>query len=438
MLFRWLKQFLPSGLYGRTLLILLVPVVTVQIVVSIVFIQRHFDRVTEQMTENVAFPLGHLIDQIEAAPDVDAARARALTLGASLDFGVHLPGEPVEPGRISYDLSGRSVIRTFDRVLPELASIDLTNLDFVRLAVDTRWGTAEIVFPRGRVSASNPHQLLVIMVFVGLLMTGISYLFLRNQLRPITRLARAADAYGRGHVLPYYPRGATEVRAAGQAFLDMRDRIEEARETRTLLLSGVSHDLRTPLTRMKLGLSLMEENEAAAGLKADVGEMERMVGDFLAFTRGEAAEESAPARPAEIAEQVALNTERMGRKLALTIEGARDAAIPMRFRAITRAVENLVQNALRHAGNVRLDLWIGERSVVFRVEDDGPGIPPERRAEALRPFTRLDEARTRGKGEGAGLGLAIAADAARAHGGDLRLGESKALGGLSAELVLPR
>ena len=439
MLFRWLKRFLPRGLYGRATLILLVPVVAIQLVVSVVFLQRNFDRVTEQMTRSAAIPLGYLLTEIASAPDPGAARDVAAQLGPALGFSVALPGGAVPDTRIFYDLSGRAVIRTLREVLPAVAEIDLGgNLGVVRLAADTPYGMEEISFRRARVSASNPHQLLVIMLFPGILMTAIAFLFLRNQLRPITRLAAAAEAYGRGRVLPYKLRGATEVRAAGAAFLDMRARLERAREQRTLLLSGVSHDLRTPLTRLRLGLSLAEEGEETEAMRRDVADMEHMLDDFLAYAHGEAAGEAEPARPAEVAARVVENARRLGREVELELAPEATVAVAFRPRSVERALDNLVQNALRYGSRVRVSVAAGADWLRFAVEDDGPGIPAERREEALRPFTRLDPARNQDAGGGAGLGLAIAMDVARGHGGTLWLGDSAELGGLRAELVLPR
>lgn len=435
----WLKRFLPRGLYGRAILILLVPVVAVQLVVSVVFLQRHFDRVTEQMTRSVAIPLGYMLDEIGAAPDRESAAALARGLGEDLGFAVELPGGGVREARLFYDLSGRSVVRTMREVLPAVGAIDLAgDTGLVRLVAATPHGPAEIEFRRARVSASNPHQLLVIMVFAGLLMTFVAYLFLRNQLRPITRLAEAAAAYGRGRILPYRPRGAVEVRQAGRAFLEMRARLEEAKAQRTLLLSGVSHDLRTPLTRLRLGLTLMDEGEDVAAMVRDVADMEQMVDGFLDYARGEWSGAAEPAVPADIARRVAENAERIGRAVDLVLAEGAGQPVPMRVRAVERAVENLVQNALRYGRRVRLSVAPEPEGLRFAVEDDGPGIPAGRREEALAPFTRLDPARNLDRGGGAGLGLAIASEVARSHGGVLRLGESADLGGLLAELVLGR
>jgi len=437
MFFRWLKRFLPRGLYGRAVLILLVPVVAVQIVVSVVFLQRHFDRVTEQMTRSVAIPLAYVLDAIGAAPDAETAGTLGREMGGALGFAVRLPAGEVADKRLFYDLTGRSVVRTLREVLPAVGAIDLaSDTGLVRLVAETPRGPVEVEFRRSRVSASNPHQLLVIMVLAGILMTAVAFVFLRNQLRPVTRLAEAAEAYGRGRIVPYRLRGATEVRAAGRAFLDMRARLEEAKAQRTLLLSGVSHDLRTPLTRLRLGLSLLPEDEDVRAMVRDVSDMEQMVDAFLDYARGEWTGEVEQAIPAEIARRVAGNAGRIGRTVDLVLAEGAEAPAGLRVRAVERALENLVQNALRYGSRVRLTVAGGAGGARFVVEDDGPGIPAAQREQALSPFTRLDPARNLDAGGGAGLGLAIAAEVARSHGGRLTLGDSADLGGLRAELAL--
>jgi two-component system osmolarity sensor histidine kinase EnvZ len=264
----------------------------------------------------------------------------------------------------------------------------------------------------------------------------VAYFFLRNQLRPIARLSQAAEAFGRGEKVPYRPRGALEVRAAGQAFLDMRGRIERQIEQRTLMLSGVSHDLRTPLTRMRLALSMLPEDEETRAMLADVAQMERLVDEFLAFVRGDATEVAEQVDPAALAEEVVEAAVRGGGRAGLRPSAGTIPPVRMRRQAVARALENLVGNGLRHASRVEVALERRGGELVFAVEDDGPGIPEDRREEAMRPFTRLEAERDPNRGGGVGLGLSIAADVALSHGGALRLGRSERLGGLRAELAL--
>lgn len=435
--FAWLKQAMPRGLYGRAALILLVPIVTLQLVVSVVFIQRHFNRITVQMTEAVVAEVQLIAHQVNAAPTNQQALSQAKAIATPLDIQVALPATPVTTQQRLTDFTASRVKRTLQQGVPGLIGVDLrSDRSLVSIAVTTDHGILGLVLDRGRVSATNPHQLLVLMVVTGFLMTLIAYLFLRNQLRPIRRLARAAEAFGKGQVVPYRLAGATEVRAAGKAFLDMRSRIERQIEQRTLMLSGVSHDLRTPLTRLKLGLSMVDD-DAREDLERDVEDMERLVDGFLGFAQADALEAAPePVDPVALVHHSAENAQRAGMNVTLG-EIADIDERPLGRVALERALDNLLGNATRYGTQARLSLLLGRGDLRFVVEDDGPGIAAEDRDQALKPFARLDKSRNQNKGSGVGLGLAIASDIARSHGGHLRLGESADLGGLKVELVLP-
>jgi two-component system osmolarity sensor histidine kinase EnvZ len=438
MFFAWLKRFSPRGLYGRAALILILPVVTLQLVVSVVFIQRHFEGVTRQMTQTAAREVELLLQDIAVASTPETALEAVADVAALLQIVLRFPSDDAAPEsqRRWYDLSGLQVIDTFDRLLPRLLAVRLPDDRNVLLYLDTPPGVLEVTLDRRRVSPSNPHQLFVNMVFFGGLMTLIAFIYLRNQLRPITRLAQAAEAFGKGRTVTYRPSGAVEVRAAGNAFLDMRNRIERQIEQRTLMLSGVSHDLRTPLTRLKLGLSMLDDADAA-DLKRDVDEMQSMLDEFLNFARGISEAEPEPVDPAELLRDLVEDFARAGKAVTLVaVEGR--GTILLRRLAMRRAVENLITNAVRYGSRAEVSMMLTEKSLRIRVEDDGPGIPPAQRSEAVKPFTRLDAARNQNKGSGVGLGLAIATDIARAHGGVLRLGQSERLGGLQADIVIAR
>jgi len=437
MTFSWLKRMLPRGLYGRAALILILPVVTLQLVVSVVFLQRHFDGVTRQMTRSMLFDIMYVSGQFEAAPDASVAVREAGAAAAELGIALALPAAGGSGDqRLFYDLSGRVVTRQLREVLPNLQQTDLRDFPTVRLVLTSRHGPLQISFARNRVSASNPHQLLVLMLGTGLLMTLVAYAFLRNQLRPIARLAAAAEAFGKGRVVPYKTRGATEVRSAGAAFLDMRARIERQIEQRTLMLSGISHDLRTPLTRLRLGLSMLPADTDVAAMERDVAEMAQLVDAFLEFARSEAAAtEPQPQDVAAFLAAVVDDARRAGQDVTL-LKCAATGPATFRAEALRRALENLLANATRYGSRAEVSAQLTARQLRISVEDDGPGIAPERRDEALRPFTRLDPARNQNRGQGVGLGLSIAADIARSHGGSLRLGDSARLGGLKVDLVL--
>lgn len=438
MSFKWLKRYMPRSLYGRAALILILPVITLQLGISVGFIQRHFERVTEQMTRSVVLDLQFLLDAVNAAPDLAAVAQveQDIAVPLQLDMAVPAPEMPRESFRVWYDLSGRVVDRTLHDTIGGLGAVILPNNRRVELWFETDHGPMRVEFLRGRVSASNPHQLLVWMVVLGAFMTVIAYIFLRNQLRPIKRLAAASAEYGRGRVVPYHPSGANEVRAAGHAFLDMRNRIERQTQTRTMMLSGVSHDLRTPLTRLRLGLGLLDADDVEP-LVRDVDDMQGLLDAFLDFARGDADAEAKMVDPVDIALMVLADAKRTGQAVTAGVM-ERDGEVALRPLGMRRALDNLVGNALRYAGRARVSVLVTPKAVVFCVEDDGAGIPADQREDAVRPFTRLDPARNQDRGTGVGLGLAIVEDIARAHGGVLRLGESEDMGGLKAEIVLGR
>lgn len=433
-----LKNFFPRGLYGRAAWILIVPIVTVQLVVSIAFIQRHFEGVTRQMTHGVALELDYLLAQMAAAPDAATARARLVEIAEAMQFEVEFPTAKTADGeaRDWIDLSGRELIVTLRGSVPGLRRVELlSNPRRVEMVIDSAQGPMWLMVDRARLSASNPHQLLVLMILTSILMTLIAYGFLRNQLRPITKLADAAAAFGKGQPVVYKPRGALEVRAAGKAFLDMRARIERQIEQRTMMLSGISHDLRTPLTRLRLGLSMLPEDEETEALLGDVSDMQRLIDEFLSFARGDAMEEPERTNPRELIQRVVDNGARAGQPVQLGVLDVQ-AEVMLRPAAVTRALENLIGNGSRFGTHVRVSAVQNGRNLRIVVEDNGPGIPAEQREEAISPFTRLDAARDPNRGGGVGLGLAITQDIARSHGGRLILTQSEDLGGLKAEFVI--
>ena len=429
MIGRFLKQFAPRTLYGRAAAILLLPMLTLQLAVAAVFVQRHFEDVTAQMTNNLLLEVELVLRELErqSVSEVQEGFAEELKIELRSWDGV-----PSGNRMVFYDISGRTIMPLMRSRLDGLREIDLSDLDFVALGLMTAKGPIKLTVSRDRVSASNPHQVLVLMVFTGIFMTLIAYMFLRNQLRPIKRLSVASAAFGRGQRVALSPAGALEVRAAGQAFLDMRDRIERQIEQRTMMLSGVSHDLRTPITRLQLALELMEGPEVE-DLKKDVSAMQMMVDSFLNYARDLAAD------PVEDVDLLALGAqlaERMTPPARFELAGV-PRLCALRPVPIGRAIENLLVNAGRYGSESILTLHFEESGLRICVHDDGPGIPEAQRDAAAKPFVRLEVARGQNQGGGVGLGLAIAADVARLHGGQLVLSDSVKLGGLSADIRLP-
>lgn len=439
MFFRWLKQYMPRSLYGRAALILILPVVSVQLVVSVAFIQRHLEDVTSQMSSTLVRELDVIVSEATAAktPGTALEMMRPYLSAFEMDVQFVSPVDVPDQDHIRwYDYSARVVRQTVRDSMPDLLAAVFPDNRSIQLYFQSDFGPARISFSRRSVTAAAPHQLIVTMVFFGALMTIIAFVYMRNQLRPITRLANAAQAFGRGRTVPYTPTGAIEVRAAGGAFLDMRSRIERQIEQRTLMLSGVSHDLRTPLTRLKLGLSMIDEDEAEPLLR-DVDEMQRLLDAFLDFSRGVAEGEPEATDPHALVQRIVEDARRAGAPVRLG-EMNGEGIVMLRPMAIRRAVENLIGNAVRYGTCAEISVALSEKSLRLRVEDDGPGIPPDQRAESIRPFSRLDPSRNQNRGSGVGLGLAIVTDVARAHGGMLRLGESETLGGLCADIVIGR
>lgn len=439
MLSRWLKLYMPRSLYARAALILVLPVIVVLLVVAVAFVQKHLEDVTAQMTNAAAREVELILDATLGAETqlqaLAAMRPDLMALEMTARF-LEVDEAPMSGTRRWYDFIAPQVTSELQALLPEILVVALPSGREARLFLQTNLGVLELVFDRRRLSPAAPHQLIVTMMFFAILMTTISFLYMRNQLRPITRLADAAQAFGHGRVVPYSPNGAIEVRAAGSAFLDMRARIERQIEQRTLMLSGVSHDLRTPLTRLKLGLSLLPEDEAEAMLR-DVDEMQALLDAFLEFSRGASEGEPELIDPAKWLGDIVEDAKRAGYVIELDpVVG--NEPVMLRPTAMRRAVENLIGNAVRYGTRAKLCLNLTPKSLRIRVEDDGPGIPAELRGEAVRPFTRLDPARNQNQGTGVGLGLAIVADIARAHGGTLRLGKSDHLGGLCADIVIGR
>lgn len=442
MFFTWLKRFLPRSLYGRAAAILIIPVLMLQLVILVVFIQRHYDGVSAQMSRSMALELGLVVERVNAEADLATAQGLLANIEEPLELVIVLPAQlPLTEAKVSWlDIASRAAGRSLNERLEEIVAIQFTEDNRAQIWMTTAHGLMQVSFTRGRVAASNPHQLLVIMVVIGMLTTFISYIFLRNQLRPIKRMARAAAEFGKGRIVNFEPSGAIEVRAAGNAFLDMRNRIARQNQSRTMMLSGVSHDLRTPLTRLKLGLSMIEQDDAeVAPLMRDVEDMAQLLDTFLDFAKTDAAEEPEQVEVLAMLRQTVQDAQRAGQDVALAAQDNEDeTTVFMRPMAVRRALENLLGNAMHYGTEARVSYALGPKTLRITVEDNGSGIPAQLREEAMRPFARLDPARNQNRGAGVGLGLSIVSDVARSHGGSLRLGDSDDLGGLRADIVLAR
>jgi two-component system osmolarity sensor histidine kinase EnvZ len=435
---RALKQFMPRRLFGRSLLIIVMPVVLLQGVVTYAFFERHYSIMTARMARGVAADAAFLMNIEEKYPAGKTRNALLSMAARNLGYQISFQANEHLAGRLRHyqpDLKD-AITTTFTSQFG--AAYPFTSRymgDFVDLKIQARDGVLRVLIPHKRLDASNVDVFILLMVGSSLLLLAVAILFLRNQVRPIEKLARAAEAFGKGNrVVNFKPYGASEVRRAAQAFITMRERIERYVQQRTEMLAGVSHDLKTPLTRLKLQLALMNDADAEA-MRGDVTEMEHMLDEYLDFARGEGSEEAYNTDLAEIVSDAAAAAARGRGQDRVKLDAERGVRLPVKRNALYRCTTNLIDNALKYGKHAQVTLKKNAHVVEIVVDDDGPGIPPERREEAFRPFHRLDEGRNLQAG-GSGLGLAIARDIARAHGGDLVLGDSP-LGGLSAVIRLP-
>ncbi len=434
---RWLGRYMPRRLYARSLVIVIAPVVLLQSVVAYVFMERHWQLVTRRLSAAVSADIAALIDVYQSYPqDREATTLRRIAeQRLNLDVDILKNTELPPPGpRPFFSLLDQALNRQLSLAVQQPFWVDTVGQsDFVEIRIQLDRDVMRVVARRSAAYASNSHIFLVWMVGTSLVILTIAILFLRNQIRPILSLADAAESFGKGREVEFRPRGATEVRQAGLAFLEMKRRIERAVSERTTMLNGVSHDLRTILTRFKLSLALLERSPEIDALEKDVDEMSRMLEAYLAFARGEAGETPIATDIRALLEDLQVDAERQGHATELTVIG--DPVVVVKPNAIRRALTNLVENAARFGDRIAINATHDARYLIVTVDDDGPGIPPELREEVFKPFVRLDEARNVNEG-GTGLGLAIARDIARKHGGDITLLDSP-LGGLRAMMRLP-
>ena len=433
-----LKSTMPKGLFARALLIIIAPMVLLQSVVAYMFMERHYNLVTQRLSAGVVQDIATLIEVYRAFPqDPNHTQLRRLAqekLGLVVDF---LPVNELPPP------GPKPFFSLVDQALSEevrnrigrpfwVDTVGRSALLEIRIRLDD--AVMRVFAPRGAAYVSNSHIFLGWMVGTSLVLITVAVLFLRNQIRPILQLADAAESFGKGREVPdFRPRGAREVRRAAQAFIEMKRRIERAMEQRTAMLAGVSHDLRTVLTRFKLELAMLADNPEHEAMKKDVDEMGRMLEAYLSFARGDTGEQSAPTDMAAFLEELKTDTERDGRRSTVRFHG--HPIVTVRPASFKRCLANLVSNAARHAPSISITGHRNHRWLTVTVDDDGPGIATHLREEVFKPFMRLDDARNQDEG-GTGLGLAIARDIARSHGGDIVLSDSP-LGGLRATVRVP-
>ncbi|MGB3501302.1 MAG: ATP-binding protein [Mesorhizobium sp.] len=436
---RYLGRFLPKGLYPRSLIIVIAPMILLQTVVAFVFMERHWQLVTQRLSTAVVRDIAGVIDLIHTFPSPDERsnifRIAQERLALKIDL---LPVEPLPaPGpkpffSILDGILGEEITRQINR--PFWLDV-VGNSSIVEIRIQLDDGVLRVFARRNQAYASNTHIFIVWMVGTSLVLLTIAVLFLRNQIRPIQNLAEAAEEFGKGRPPPanFQPRGAAEVRRAGLAFMQMRERIERQIEQRTAMLTGVSHDLRTILTRFKLQLAVAGPKSETAALDQDIDDMQSMLEGYLAFARGEALEDTGQLDLNALLQRLQDEAGLRGKSMKVTLVG--DPAVQVRPHAFNRLLSNLVSNAFRYAETVNITATHRKGVLNINIDDDGPGIPAELREDVFKPFVRLDEARNQDE-TGTGLGLSIARDIARSHGGDIMLDDSP-LGGLRAVVRVP-
>ena len=438
-----LKHLTPKRLFWRSLLILLIPMVLLQGVVAYVFFERHWDTVSRRLALGLTGDIIYVMRTMQKYPEDEfrewtlRAAHREMQINAVFEKGAQLPAEAPPLGSSNMD---RMLHHALSERLIIPFHIDTRRDDKnISVRIELKEGVLDILTPRKRMFSTTVYIFVLWMVGTALVVTAIAIFFLRNQIQPIRRVARAAEAFGKGREeVDFKPGGASEIRQAAAAFIDMRGRIARHIDQRTEMLAGVSHDLRTPLTRIKLQLTMLRESSPDTGaeisdLESDIAEMEKMIDEYLAFARGQGGEAPVPADLSALLSDIVEGARRNDTVLELDAEAALN--LPLQPNAIKRCLTNLIDNAVRYGEQVEIRARRVGESVEVLVEDDGPGIPPESIEDVFKPFYRLDNSRNPNYA-GAGLGLAIARDVARSHGGDIMLQKS-ALGGLRAVLRLP-
>lgn len=440
-----LRRNFPRSLRARVLLIILLPIAIMQIVILWVFFNLYWENTTARLSEGLIGDVAWAVSAYEQDPSprnlerIKAQAQKSMQLSVALRQDEPLPEGSKASPVVALDRSlGRALNEQLDQPYWFDAGRWPAHID---IRVKVKEGTLRFIAPKDRATTSKGSVFFYWILGTTAFLTTVATLFIQNQVRAIERLAEAAEKFGKGEDDPdFKPYGASEVRSAARAFIEMKARIQRQIEQRTTLLASVSHDLRTPLTRLKLELAMAPQDAAAERMKEDVSEMAYMIDEYLAFARGEVAENNETVSLRVLMETIEQNTRRAGHTLEVTYL-AEDVPVTLRVQSIQRALTNLVMNGFHYGKHVRLSADAaagaigGGRQLRLLIDDDGPGIAPEKREEAFKPFSRLDDARNQNI-KGVGLGLAIARDIVRGHGGDLTLDQSP-LGGLRAVITLP-
>ncbi len=438
----FIKRILPRSLFGRLVLIILSPLILLQVISTWVFYDRHYETVTRRLAQGLSGDIAAVIQMMIRNPgSVDRLQTfrlaeRVMLLKLTFEEGARLEAMTrTDSFGILTSVLDRQLTKALQEIVDRPFLIDTNLLEKqVRIDVQLADGMLRVLAPRKRLFSSTTYIFIMWMFGSSIVLFVVALLFMRNQVKSIRRLAQAADSFGKGRdVADFKPEGATEVRQAAGAFIQMRNRIKRQIRQRTEILAGVSHDLRTPLTRMKLQLAMLGDGPEVTDLRSDVVDMEKMIDGYLAFARGEGDESAVDTDLAETMNEVVALARRDGTPVDVQAEGG--ITLPLRPNAFKRCLGNLVGNATRHGAHVWLRAAAHGELVEITIDDDGQGIPEPQRAEVFRPFYRIDQSRNPETG-GVGLGLTIARDVIHRHGGEITL-EDSPHGGLRVRLRLP-
>ena len=433
----FIKRLLPKSLLGRSLMIIIMPLVILQVIAALIFYESHWHKVSLTLSRGVAGDIASVIDLMRRNPDKDNIDWILELPAKNMNMLMSFKKDAIIPSSQSV-MSGKmeeTLVKAMREAVGRPFYVDSESLarDVV-IDVQLSDGVLHVITSRKRLFSSTTYVFVIWMVGSSLVLFAVATIFMRNQVKPIRRLAEAADDFGKGRDAPKFkPEGATEVRQAAAAFIDMRDRIQRQISQRTKMLAGVSHDLRTPLTRMKLQLEMAAADDSLTELKNDIGEMEHMLEGYLAFARGEGNEPMAATDLTGLLKTIVRDATRSGANIDFTCDEA--LTLSVRRDAIRRCISNLVSNAAKYGDQVSLSAARKKDKIEINVDDNGPGIPTDLHETVFRAFSRLDQSRNTETG-GVGLGLTIAKDIAHTHGGEIQLGESP-MGGLRASLYLP-
>ena len=438
--FYWAKKLFPRTLFARSLLIIVVPVLLLQVVTTLVFVDNHWRKVTARLAFSVAGEISIIADELDKNQSPGRVREISDLYAQKLDLLVTFePHGVLEP---QAEISGAwgpfaadALSKALDRQVRRPYTISFSPEDnWANIGIQLDSGVLRVLALERRLYSSSANIFLMWVLGTSIILFAVSVFFMRNQIRPIRKLAMMAERMGKGQeISSFKPEGAREVRLAARAFIDMHQRITRQVEQRTTMLAGVSHDLRTPLTRLKLGLSFFEDNSDVKDLKQDVQDMEHMINSYLGFLRGDGDEATKSVLLIDIVTKIADGTVRNGKTIHIDVHPK--ITISVRPLAFERALQNLVSNAEKYGD----EIWISAKEkidqVAIFVDDNGEGLSSDLFEDVFKPFYRADVSRNMATG-GVGLGLPIVRDIVHAHGGEVHL-EKSPKGGLRAVITLP-